>query len=354
MATNFPTSLDTLTNPTSADRVDTITHSAQHANINDAVEALQAKVGADSSIVTTSHDYKLSDVTSTAKAVSTAGNQTIAGDKTFSGVISATSPALTTPEITTSINDANGNEIITTPATASAVNHVKITNAVTTADPLIEADGSDTNVGLKLKGKGTGQVKLGDAELTVPDSDGSNGQVLSTDGSGNLIFTSTSSSKFEVDTTEVNINNSSTETTLFSVSVPGGTLSTNNAIEGRIAISQLDKGSVRNLTLRLKYGSTTIATVAAGTGGSNFVDMAGFIDFSLVADGSTSAQKAVISGNLANNGSASDGVDWLFGDYGTATEDSTGALNLSVTAQFSGADVSDNLDAEYWVVKLVS
>ena len=61
MATNFPTSLDTLTNPTSSDSLSSPSHSSQHANVNDAVEALQAKVGADSSAVTSSHDYKIAD-----------------------------------------------------------------------------------------------------------------------------------------------------------------------------------------------------------------------------------------------------------------------------------------------------
>ena len=61
MATSFPTSLDTLTNPTSSDSLSSPSHSSQHANVNDAVEALQAKVGADSSAVTTSHDYLITD-----------------------------------------------------------------------------------------------------------------------------------------------------------------------------------------------------------------------------------------------------------------------------------------------------
>jgi hypothetical protein len=62
MATNFPGSLDTLTNPTSSDSLSSPSHSAQHANVNDAVEALQAKVGADSSAVTTSLDYKVAQL----------------------------------------------------------------------------------------------------------------------------------------------------------------------------------------------------------------------------------------------------------------------------------------------------
>jgi hypothetical protein len=57
MATNFPTSLDSLTNPTSTDGLDNPSHSAQHANANDAIEALEAKVGIDNSAVTTSLDY---------------------------------------------------------------------------------------------------------------------------------------------------------------------------------------------------------------------------------------------------------------------------------------------------------
>lgn len=62
MATNFPASLDTLTNPTSSDSLSSPSHSAQHANVNDAVEALQAKVGADSSAVTSSLDYRIAQL----------------------------------------------------------------------------------------------------------------------------------------------------------------------------------------------------------------------------------------------------------------------------------------------------
>ena len=60
MATNFPTSLDSLTNPAGTDSMSSPSHAGQHADANDAIEALQAKVGADYSAVTTSHDYKIS------------------------------------------------------------------------------------------------------------------------------------------------------------------------------------------------------------------------------------------------------------------------------------------------------
>jgi microcystin-dependent protein len=59
MATGFPTSLDALTNPTSGQALNSPSHSGQHTNSNDAIEALQAKVGVNSSAVTTSLDYKM-------------------------------------------------------------------------------------------------------------------------------------------------------------------------------------------------------------------------------------------------------------------------------------------------------
>jgi len=86
MAINFPTSLDSLSNPSPTDSLNdgSVPHATQHSDTNDAVEALEAKVGANSSGVTTSHDYKLSAVTGSQKAVSTGGAQTVAGLKTFS------------------------------------------------------------------------------------------------------------------------------------------------------------------------------------------------------------------------------------------------------------------------------
>jgi hypothetical protein len=45
MATNYPTSLDAFVNPTVTDSLNSPSHSLQHANANDAIEALETKVG---------------------------------------------------------------------------------------------------------------------------------------------------------------------------------------------------------------------------------------------------------------------------------------------------------------------
>lgn len=55
MATNFPTNIDTFTEQTSSDLIT----SAKWNNLQDSIEALEVKVGADNSTVTTSHDYKI-------------------------------------------------------------------------------------------------------------------------------------------------------------------------------------------------------------------------------------------------------------------------------------------------------
>ena len=62
MSTNFPASLDTLENPAATDGL--TGHAAQHANANDAIEALQSKVGVDGSAVASSLDYRVSAIES--------------------------------------------------------------------------------------------------------------------------------------------------------------------------------------------------------------------------------------------------------------------------------------------------
>lgn len=68
MATNFPTSLDALTNPTSSNTLNSPDHAGQHSDANDAIEALEAKVGINSSAVTTSLDYRTTQLESTTNA----------------------------------------------------------------------------------------------------------------------------------------------------------------------------------------------------------------------------------------------------------------------------------------------
>lgn len=59
MAVNYPETLDVLTNPDSNSSVANPSHSQQHADANDAIEALQEKVGVDNSTDPNSLDYRV-------------------------------------------------------------------------------------------------------------------------------------------------------------------------------------------------------------------------------------------------------------------------------------------------------
>lgn len=62
MPTQFPAGLDDFPNPTSTTKMNAdngLGHTDQHANVNDAIEAIQRKIGIDGTEDTSSIDYKL-------------------------------------------------------------------------------------------------------------------------------------------------------------------------------------------------------------------------------------------------------------------------------------------------------
>lgn len=67
----------------------------------------------------------------------------------------------TSPRITTSINDINGNEVIGLVSVGSAVNEVSIANASAGVGPTLSTTGNDTNIDLNISAKGTGILSTG-------------------------------------------------------------------------------------------------------------------------------------------------------------------------------------------------
>jgi len=120
-------------------------------------------------------------------------------------------------QLTGSFLDASGNEVIIPVATGSAVNEITITNAATGNGPEISATGDDTNVDLLITPKGTGSLIFDG--LIWPSVDGTDGQSLTTDGSGNLTFTTISGGGGTVATVQTT---DATVTTLASISLASG------------------------------------------------------------------------------------------------------------------------------------
>lgn len=150
MAITYPTTLDDFTDPTTANKLNNPSHSQQHADLNAAVEALEAKVGVNSSAVTTSHDYKLSEVTSSDKAVGKTATQTLTNKTLTAPVISTISNTgtLTLPTSTDTLvgratTDTLTNKTLTAPVISTIVNTGTLT-LPTSTDTLVGRATTDT------------------------------------------------------------------------------------------------------------------------------------------------------------------------------------------------------------------
>jgi hypothetical protein len=144
----------------------------------------------------------------------------------------------------------------------------------------------------------------------------------------------------DVVSTETTVIQSSTsEETLWSYSVPANTIGSDGVLTGRIWSVGLFNGGASTATIRFKYGSTTLATLVKSYGGSaterNFD-----VEFEIKGDGSTSSQEGFARARDIAVGTSTNAN--TVSNYGTASEDSTGALTLSITAQsnVSSANIS--------------
>lgn len=147
--------------------------------------------------------------------------------------------------------------------------------------------------------------------------------------------------KVNVSTTDTTVTGTASETTIYTTTVAANTLGTNNGVEGRIYFTSTN-ASTTDKVLKLKYGSTTIATVTMTPDANTALTFKGYIDFMVLWNASTSAQvgSIKINGVIARiNTSNTQGIVEMSGaETGTATEDSTGALALTLSITQSSAE----------------
>ena len=96
-----------------------------------------------------------------------------------------TSPIVNTPTINAPkisglsgggvLQDSSGNEVLELTKTASAVNHINITNNATNNNPKVSAKGTDTNVDIEIEGQGTGGILLNSPEILKQETVSGNG-----------------------------------------------------------------------------------------------------------------------------------------------------------------------------------
>lgn len=153
-----------------------------------------------------------------------------------------------------------------------------------------------------------------------------------------------------INTTPVTVSGTTTQTTLFSTTIPGNTLGTNRAIRVKYYITELDLGNSGGDTcsLYLKYGSTISASYSYTYGTTGTTNLSGYFEGILVSAGTTGSQKAFIN-SVVQYGASSYS---LSGADATGTDDSTAEKTLSVTVAFSDS-VGSTISVDGYVCELI-
>lgn len=134
----------------------------------------------------------------------------------------------------------------------------------------------------------------------------------------------------------VSIINSTAETNLWSTTIPANALQTTGVLITYAGFFHEHGVSSGNVTFRLKYGATTIATIVSASLNTN--DLPGILTMAFVANGATNSQLGVLRSNIQDTQYTAMKVD-----EGSAAEDSTTALALTLTAQLNQAEAGSNL-----------
>lgn len=337
MTTTYPITKQTIPNPSSTDTLENVTpeldHDYQHSTVNDTIEALQDKVGVDGSAVTTTHDYKLSEVTSTDKAVGKTATQTLT-NKTL------TSPTVTGMTATTST--VNGVTLSSTGSSSLYLKEDGTYGSVTAGDASFASKGSvqgltDTDTSGLVISSGVISVNSGTTANKIVKLDAS-AKLPAVDGSAltNLPYVGAIQ-------TLTNTTQTSGTSTIFSYTVP--ILRANSYVEIELPF-QLDASSNTTggtVTMTGKYSSSTVGTgqiEKLGSIAGNYVG-AGVVKYVFKNNGVTNSQ--ICTGGITNpsvpnttgNGFPLTGSNYTAG--GTLTVDSTSTQTFTVESVFSAA-----------------
>ncbi|HZT08593.1 MAG TPA: hypothetical protein VFC51_16340 [Chloroflexota bacterium] len=145
-------------------------------------------------------------------------------------------------------------------------------------------------------------------------------------------------------TSQVTLGNTTAETSLYSLTVPGGALGTTGLLRVSMAGTVVQgTGTARNLTLRLKYGGATAAIIIHAVASGTTTGIVR-LEAVLFAAGATNAQRAYgrsdfyqgAAGLVANPPTTSRVAAWQGSGDDSLAIDSTTDQTLELTGQWSG------------------
>jgi len=143
-----------------------------------------------------------------------------------------------------------------------------------------------------------------------------------------------------------------TETNIMSFSLGGALLGTAGVLHVRVFVNHQNVPAGGSTTLRAYYGTTSIATSAVVWGDHL---MRGYIDFFICANAATNVQRLIMSRQMWKDQTDNDLPTKNINGYhtGTAAEDSTGALTVKITAQFSLSDSTNKIITDGYVADIL-
>ena len=149
-------------------------------------------------------------------------------------------------------------------------------------------------------------------------------------------------------TADTTVTNTSAETNLYSFSVPGGTLGTNNMLRLTVQITDLDMNNSGSCVLRFKYGGTTFGTLTLTNGsGGSFTNVRALISVVFGADGATNSQVGTVTFQ------ATSVIASLLAG-GATTVDSSTAQDLVVTADWDATSTTRSITLGHAVLEKIS
>ena len=212
---------------------------------------------------------------------------------------------------------------------------------------------------LAFQNSGADVLKISAADVisfnnaySFPTADGTNGQVLMTDGSGNLAFNQPTTGLYAQTAQSATLTNTTTETSIVGTGVGSLTIAANGyavgdsyhaKIGGVISAQHND-----TITIRIKKGSTVLAT----TGLINLEAVTNMaweceIDFTVAAIGATGSM--CTNGNFTYNRDTGSLEGFVFQDV--ETFDTTIANTLEITAEWGQAKTQDQIYSSNFVLR---
>ena len=159
---------------------------------------------------------------------------------------------------------------------------------------------------------------------------------------------------FYVDSSQQIVSATTDETTLYTFTLTGDVLSDDSGITLEMPFTDADSLANNSMVIRLKYGSTTVATATYSADGNSPAPISGVFKMYLLSSGSPNAQKGIISVTGLTDGlftsTNNSGLSGLA--TSTGAEDNSTDLAVTITVAFSTANTS-TITTEGLIVKSI-